>query len=338
MFPHRRPSSRRGFSLIELLVVIAIIGVLISLLLPAVQSAREAARRAQCTNNLKQLALATASYTNRWGSYPLGVQFTFNLSTCSHWVAILPELEQQPLYNQINFDWCLWSSQNTTNIGQQLNVMMCPSDGLVGRPVLFDAQGIDPELFHNGVILQRQGSYKGNSGTWFRNSRDPSLQREANGFFQRQQVIQPAEVRDGLSNTILYGESTLGILSEEEIYWEGPTWSASWFGSTIFTSMYPINPQKKMPDVSADNLTHAYVGAASSEHPGGANFAMADGSVRFLKDSISSWTNDPVTGLPYGVTRTSGTGSYVVGPEARPGVYQALTTRSGGEVVSSDGY
>src|ERR1700712_3995218 len=107
MHPHlnpRRLGRVDGFTLIELLVVIAIISVLAGLLLPAVQAAREAARRSQCTNNLKQLALATHGYEDVWGSYPIGVQFTFNSTTASHWTAQLPFLEQQPLFNAINFD------------------------------------------------------------------------------------------------------------------------------------------------------------------------------------------------------------------------------------------
>ncbi len=330
-------SSRRGFTLIELLVVISIIGVLIALLLPAVQQAREAARRIHCTNNLKQLALATTNYTDVWGSYPLGVHFTLNISTSSHWVAMLPYLDQKPLFDMMNFDWNVWSAANTTVQGVQLAVMMCPSDPLVRRPVLFDNSDVDPSLqLYLGVVKQQMGSYKGSGGTWFRHSRNPAYQREANGLFLRSQVVRPAEVIDGLSNTVLHGESTIRILNDDEWYWYGPGWPATWFGSTLFTSLYPINPQKKMPDVSVAGLTFAYIAAASSEHPGGANFAMGDGSVRFIQDTIDSWQINGTTGLPYDVTRDPNTGGYVLGPRAKLGIYQAMTTVAGGEVVSAN--
>ena len=130
--PRRFRSVRRGFSLIELLVVIAIIAVLIGLLLPAVQAARESARRMQCANNLKQIALASSNYHDVYGCFPQGVQFTFAWSTSGHHVALLPYLEQIPLFNAVNFDWVIpWSDANTTFAGSvRPSVYVCPSDTL----------------------------------------------------------------------------------------------------------------------------------------------------------------------------------------------------------------
>ena len=143
---------------------------------------------------------------------------------------------------------------------------------------------------------------------------------------------------DGTSHTIGFGEHAVTILNDnEERIIEGPNWAGSWYGSTVFTSLYPINPQRRIDDVSVEGVCRAYVGAASSMHPGGANFAMLDGSVRFLPDTINSWSNDPATGMPLGWTRTAD-GFYRPGPGARFGVYQALTTRDKGETIDEASY
>jgi len=130
---------RRGFTLIELLVVIAIIAVLIALLLPAVQSAREAARRAQCNNNLKQLGLAVHNYITQTNVFPASTMFGGPLvgswGYCPSWaVALLPNLEQTPLYNAVNFDYGMWLGPNTTVSYTALAVFLCPSENQKVRP------------------------------------------------------------------------------------------------------------------------------------------------------------------------------------------------------------
>src|SRR5262245_5815679 len=140
-----RREASRGFTLIEVLVVIAIIGILIALLLPAVQAAREAARRAHCVNNLKQIALATSNYHDAWGCYPQGIHFTFNFTTASQHVALLPFVEQGPLFNSINFDWNMNSYENTTIWGSvRPTLFVCPSDTMGDRVDIFDGEAYFP--------------------------------------------------------------------------------------------------------------------------------------------------------------------------------------------------
>ena len=141
---------RRGFTLIELLVVIAIIAVLIALLLPAVQSAREAARRIQCTNNLKQIGLACHNYHQTADCFPLGVSLNmYRLpaywrakNSWGHFGMLLPYLEQQPVYNAANFDWGVEEGSpgssapidiNVTAADSQINTFLCPSDPRSGN-------------------------------------------------------------------------------------------------------------------------------------------------------------------------------------------------------------
>ena len=112
-------------------------------------------------------------------------------------------------------------------------------------------------------------------------------------------------------------------------------WADSVSTDTIFTTLYPLNPFNKVAVVS-EEYSSSWDSAASSFHPGGANFAFADGSVRFLKESISTWPFNPATGFPIGATDTNG--YLILAPGTQYGVYQMLSTRNGGEVISSDQY
>jgi prepilin-type N-terminal cleavage/methylation domain-containing protein/prepilin-type processing-associated H-X9-DG protein len=339
---------RPGFTLIELLVVIAIIGVLIALLLPAVQAAREAARRTQCVNNLKQLGLAIQGYLDTHGVMPLG---SFKLAPpaggdpckggheAGVFIAILPFLEQGALFNAFNSSVHYETAPNSTVNGTGLSVLWCPSDGLV-------TQG---DSKHFGWPV-RFCSYMGSAGTWNSppENRGPTctlqsfqtLLGQANGVIFYYSSVRLAGVTDGTSNTFLFGEHAYGKNPAIEL----PDWNW-WFsgnyGDTMFTTMFPMNPQGRIPDVPNQTLygidINPSIQAASSYHPGGAHFAFCDGSARFVKETIDCAPFDSATGLPQGWSLAAN-GLYGVNPPGRMGVYQALSTRNGGEVISADSY
>jgi prepilin-type N-terminal cleavage/methylation domain-containing protein/prepilin-type processing-associated H-X9-DG protein len=346
---HARP-GRNAFTLIELLVVIAIIAVLIGLLLPAVQSARESARRVQCVNNLKQIALAAHNYLDIVGALPQGVPFQadghFPGSTgplhvwTSHsvFVAMLPQLEQQPFFNAINFDVNAFNSPNFTMHAIGISTLWCPSDYRVSEPRTCpngDGSPIDP-----GLYVTRYTSYAGNSGTWMLYYwQDPIPQNHMNGLFHVKSAVTLAQITDGTSNTIAFSERAHSLLDDTSALW-WHWWASGNYGDTLFCTLYPMNPFRRVNGLyinSGDARADAYISSASSLHPGGANFAFMDGSVRFLKEAISSWPADQNTGMPLGVTFDPN-GPYKLAPSVRFGVYQALSTRAGGEVISASDY
>jgi prepilin-type N-terminal cleavage/methylation domain-containing protein/prepilin-type processing-associated H-X9-DG protein len=362
-------SASSGFTLIELLVVIAIIAVLIALLLPAVQSAREAARRSQCVNNLKQISLACMTYESATGAYPMGdIPAAYNdpISTCANRLYsafdfILPYMEGGNSYNAFNFsvpgDFAGASygnvvalyNPNYTAAYAQVASYLCPSD----TPAA-------PDQLTVNYTPRKQGSYGENRGrlenvafNWALASYpDPGQPYASNcnygggdGMFMPSSVVTVAGVTDGTSNTFLFGElsrfpnepgsSQFGFVAFLGFFGDPAySWPTSIFGGAgrITAAGFVIPVPNAPPDQTGLVSNACFAGAAQppdwlnnaaipggpclqlgqwgfrSLHPGGLNFSMADGSVRFIKSSIS------------------------------PTVYRALGTRNLGEVISSDSY
>jgi prepilin-type N-terminal cleavage/methylation domain-containing protein/prepilin-type processing-associated H-X9-DG protein len=356
--------SRRGFTLIELLVVIAIIAVLIALLLPAVQSAREAARRIQCTNNLKQMMLAMHNYMDGNNCLPMGAFRQYARGTMSAYesasvfVTIQPYTEGSALYNAINFSVNIFNNENTTVTGTAISTIWCPSDGSVNQIELLDgaAQGIDP-----GTLPVRFTSYAACSGYWFHEPGTAVLANQS--IFQAELTSQfgafvymgypynfpgglsrgtvsIASITDGTSNTIGVAEWNHSKLNTNDAsYWH--YWFHGAAGDSLLTTMFPPNPDNKTGYTSLPNRTggDSSISSASSNHPGGANFAFLDGSVHFLKDTINTWQTAGNPRMPVGVTNTQSPNfQWIMAPGTQLGTYQKLSTIAGGEVLSADQY
>ena len=360
--PARCP--RAGFTLIELLVVIAIIAVLIALLLPAVQAAREAARRSQCVNNLKQLALAANNYESTNGCFPGGSYSGLTKPATWHFaenfscfVRILPFTEQSAMYNAVNFGNNYGSFTNVTIAGVRLAILTCPSDPM-NTPVPLRTVsagstlpgwnfGVNnsPDTPPDGVYTQAFSSYGGNMGNWPVNYQlsynNPAEYNQLNGVIYNDSSVKISDITDGTSNTLLFGEHSKGGLYVYDAGYavSDGMWNSGRYYDTMICSYYP--PNVGMGGTGAGNFSYFYPTAATSFHPGGANFAFSDGSVHFLKNTINSWQYSTNVGaskalLPVGVTYASYV--YTVNQGAQLGVYQKLSSRNGGEVISSDTY
>ena len=256
----------------------------------------------------------------------------------------------------------MFSAANTTVTATSLNYLHCPSDPAIETRVFMAGGNVD-----GGDMTMCYSSYGGNAGcgsscldwSWPQNEFQEAINNQ-NGVIlyigydnplvlggtmsNRIQWYMPrlASITDGTSNTLMYGERAHGMLSAtDQVCWNW--WCSGNFGDTSFCTMYPINPFRKDANSGAigdvGGGTDTFVSAASSFHPGGANFAFCDGSVRFIKESISCWPINPTTQFPVGVTLGGiGGRTYQIAPGTKVGVYQMLSTRAGSEVVSSDQY
>jgi len=326
-------THRKGFTLIELLVVIAIIGVLIALLLPAVQSAREAARRTQCVNNLKQIGLALHNYHGAVGSMPIGYTIYDEPwpgdptvpGGHAKWGALAlltPYLEQSNVYNAVNFDFPLIGgpnqnfalfAENLTVVSTRVPSFLCPSDGI--------ERNTPPAWPSNYVACAGSGLRVPERGY-----------RRVDGTFYVNSSTKFADMKDGTSNTVVFSESLVGpggaynipisemaddprryirhVTELTEANCEAASaihprkrgnWADGDANAGTYAHWYPPNPQH--PSCNRHSVGWS---EASSGHPGGVNVLLGDGSVRFIKDSIALET------------------------------WRALGTRRGGEVISAD--
>ncbi len=320
----RRPHAVSGFTLVELLVVITIIGILISLLLPAVQAAREAARRLQCGNNMKQLGLALHNYHQGWQRFPLGSSHPepFDWSGVpasnhgSFLVALLPFIEQQNVYNACDFTT---NTDYYSKIGSKyvheiwIQSFVCPSDDMPqywkGNPIYWSAssstQDQNRATSNYAASIGSQSfwsssSYPGNVfGTGSVGHGDTLDSSKISGVFGHcAWGASIAEIRDGTSNTIALGEMRPACSLHARDGWMhvNSLWNAT-------TS--PINATTCCPDgESNSSYDWSCEQAFRSRHSGGAQFAFCDGSVHFLTDSIDYMTyqklGDRRDGLPIG--------------------------------------
>ena len=292
--------SARGFTLIELLVVIAIIGVLVAILLPAVQQAREASRAGLCRNNLKQTGLALHNYHEVHGCFPAyNFMFTNYPTYEKHcgWVTnILPQLDQTALYHAYNFDKSYSEPENAEVVTRSLAVMQCPSTpggvGMISGSPSFEAY----EIAFNPNARAMSSDYAGNNG--MTNpvvaptvSADKFLRA---GFFKRTGYPLPVnplrDITDGASNTIAVWESA----GRDRVFLFGQPWPGqtvfaqhnSWAGGNAFFC-YGWNRDGTKYGTYAINATNL-TAQPYSFHPGGATFLFADGGVRFLGENMNT--------------------------------------------------
>ncbi|MGC8639486.1 MAG: DUF1559 domain-containing protein [Isosphaeraceae bacterium] len=355
--------------MIELRVVIAIIAVLIALLPPAVQSAREAARRAQCSNNLKQIALGAASYESANQTFPIGRNCIpgfgsgGSIKNCidgwSHLARLLLYTEQVPVYNAINFDDTPYGARHSTAESVGLSLLWCPSGGTISGLTFFEAcAGWD-----GATVPITYTNYAGMLGTYCPTDGrqpNPTEINKENGMFLdvgespawglgwARSPVRIAAITDGTSNTIAWAEtnhakySQFGCSSTGCCDWAGAGWwaDADYEDSTI-TSYYP--PNYPIPSTSyttgvfanpdgCDGGNNILPMSSASNRPGGVNAGFTDGSVHFIENSISSWNSLSIKRGPLNGANC------MIPPGIQQGVWQSLSTIAGGEVISSSQY
>ncbi len=319
--------KRNAFTLVELLVVIAIIGVLVGLLLPAVQAAREAARRMQCTNNLKQIGLAVHNYVDTHRVFPSGFYFqgvgmlnrgdrARRLPGFTWTSSILPFIEQSSIYNQLDFSQRIYLQPNRALVSSRVPVAVCPSSA---NPTIHKAMGTTGTGFGYSDPGLLASNYVGCGGAFTTSQYYDSAAERRNGVIMEDTKFSFSSVTDGTSNTVLAGETVYHGTGTVGSF----TWDTTWFGhyqvatgtadapeAPMRVGQYRTNP----PSIaSADIKRNSF----SSKHTGGANFVLTDGSVHFIAQTIQHTETPFVVGVNWGTI----------------GVFQRLCSRNDGQVA-----
>jgi prepilin-type N-terminal cleavage/methylation domain-containing protein/prepilin-type processing-associated H-X9-DG protein len=341
---------RRGFTLIEMLVVITVIGIVISLLIPAVQAAREASRRVACVANMKQIGLALHAYHDAHGSLPWGRVQSYDPRysgpdppCTSRWVdrgpwsLILPQLDQANLHASFNADLHVMAFENRTALRVVPLGLACPSDPDAGpaRRLEMAHMGADALVAPGEVVEASFTSYVACFGSVPVNALpipatgcrvDPRLIAQSDGSFNDLAPIRLSSIADGLSATMFASERSVTDLRR---YGPAVHGSFGWyFSGNIGDTLFAATNAPNAPGYRAASAPFT----ASSRHGGGVEVLMGDGSVRFARQTIESWGDDPATHWPVGSTLAAG-GWWEDLP--RRGIWQALATRAGGETIGS---
>lgn len=303
-----RTRRQRGFTLIEVLVVIAVIAIVIALLLPAIQQARDAARRAVCKSNLKQIALALHNYETMHGTFPPGYIHKFgspgsasepaNHAGLAWGAMLLPQLEQAALYEELNPDVPVWNTVNLKARETHLPVFLCPSDSWSENQFVVRDDSVTP------IERYATASYAANWGPSNATVNLDDTPLQSQGVFYRNSCTRVRDITDGLSNTLAIGERTNGplpgVTAGGHSYFE-TAWPAAVREVTDFPDdhghMVLFETQFRPNQAGGDDK------GLSAPHVGLCQFALTDGSVRAISENIDA------------------------------NVYNALGTRAGSEVV-----